>query len=119
MIATAPSAEPVAPSELGRGPLARAALIRAGVQVFGENSLASATTREIAQLAGQNISAIAYYFGNKEGLYFAVAQHRSERTRCVLAFVWAADRRKPVHPPRNADRDQHRGQGANAPHQGF
>jgi len=59
MIATAPSAEPVAPSELGRGPLARAALIRAGVQVFGENSLASATTREIAQLAGQNISAIA------------------------------------------------------------
>ncbi|NBX33347.1 MAG: TetR family transcriptional regulator, partial [Planctomycetes bacterium] len=38
-------------------------------------SLASATTREIAQLAGQNISAIAYYFGNKEGLYFAVAHH--------------------------------------------
>ena len=67
--------EPVAPHELGRGPLARAALIRAGVQVFGENSLASATTREIAQLAGQNISAIAYYFGNKEGLYFAVAHH--------------------------------------------
>ena len=67
--------EPVAPHELGRGPLARAALIRAGVQVFGENSLASATTREIAQLAGQNISAIAYYFGNKVGLYFAVAHH--------------------------------------------
>jgi len=67
--------EPVAPHELGRGPLARAALISAGVQVFGENSLASATTREIAQLAGQNISAIAYYFGNKEGLYFAVAHH--------------------------------------------
>jgi len=67
--------EPVAPHELGRGPLARAALIRAGVQVFGDNSLASATTREIAQLAGQNISAIAYYFGNKEGLYFAVAHH--------------------------------------------
>jgi len=67
--------DPVAPNELGRGPLARAALIRAGVQVFGDNSLASATTREIAQLAGQNISAIAYYFGNKEGLYFAVAHH--------------------------------------------
>ena len=75
MISTSPMMEPVAPHELGRGPLARAALIRAGVQVFGENSLASATTREIAQLAGQNISAIAYYFGNKEGLYFAVAHH--------------------------------------------
>jgi len=75
MISTSSVMEPVAPHELGRGPLARAALIRAGVQVFGENSLASATTREIAQLAGQNISAIAYYFGNKEGLYFAVAHH--------------------------------------------
>jgi AcrR family transcriptional regulator len=75
MISTAPTMDPDAPHELGRGPLARAALIRAGVQVFGDNSLASATTREIAQLAGQNISAIAYYFGNKEGLYFAVAHH--------------------------------------------
>jgi AcrR family transcriptional regulator len=75
MISTASTMDPVATNELGRGPLARAALIRAGVQVFGENSLASATTREIAQLAGQNISAIAYYFGNKEGLYFAVAHH--------------------------------------------
>lgn len=75
MISTPSTLDPVAPHELGRGPLARAALIRAGVQVFGENSLASATTREIAQLAGQNISAIAYYFGNKEGLYFAVAHH--------------------------------------------
>jgi AcrR family transcriptional regulator len=75
MISTTTMMEPVASNELGRGPLARAALIRAGVQVFGENSLASATTREIAQLAGQNISAIAYYFGNKEGLYFAVAHH--------------------------------------------
>ena len=75
MISTSPTIEPIAPNELGRGPLARAALIRAGVQVFGENSLASATTREIAQLSGQNISAIAYYFGNKEGLYFAVAHH--------------------------------------------
>jgi AcrR family transcriptional regulator len=75
MISTVSTMDPDAPHELGRGPLARAALIRAGVQVFGENSLASATTREIAQLAGQNISAIAYYFGNKEGLYFAVAHH--------------------------------------------
>jgi len=78
MISTSPMLDASAPAESGRGPLARAALIRAGVQVFGENSLASATTREIAQLAGQNISAIAYYFGNKEGLYFAVAHHISD-----------------------------------------
>jgi AcrR family transcriptional regulator len=57
-----------------RGQRARDALIQAGVEVFGENSLDSATTREIAQRAGQNIAAIAYYFGGKEGLYLAVVE---------------------------------------------
>jgi AcrR family transcriptional regulator len=57
-----------------RGQRAREALIQAGVEVFGENSLDSATTREIAQRAGQNIAAIAYYFGGKEGLYLAVVE---------------------------------------------
>jgi AcrR family transcriptional regulator len=58
-----------------RGQLARQALIEAGVEVFGSNSLESATTRDIAQRAGQNIAAIAYYFGSKEGLYIAVVEH--------------------------------------------
>jgi AcrR family transcriptional regulator len=58
-----------------RGQLARQALIEAGVEVFGANSLESATTRDIAQRAGQNIAAIAYYFGGKDGLYMAVVEH--------------------------------------------
>lgn len=62
----------------GRGAMARMALIRAGAEVFGEYSIESATTREIAQRAGQNISAIAYYFGSKEGLYLAVAEYIGE-----------------------------------------
>jgi AcrR family transcriptional regulator len=62
-------------NNLGRGAQARLGLIQAGIEVFGANSLESATTREIAQRAGQNISAIAYYFGGKEGLYLAVAEY--------------------------------------------
>lgn len=36
-------------------------------------SMASATTRDIAALAGQNIAAITYYFGSKR-IYTACAQ---------------------------------------------
>jgi TetR/AcrR family transcriptional regulator, regulator of cefoperazone and chloramphenicol sensitivity len=61
--------------DLTRGAQARQALIRAAVAVFGESGHDAATTREIAQRARHNIAAIAYYFGGKEGLYLAVAQH--------------------------------------------
>lgn len=62
-------------ADLGRGAQARLSLVRAAVEVFGESGLEAATTREIAQRARQNIAAIAYYFGGKEGLYLAVAEH--------------------------------------------
>ncbi|MDB5967350.1 MAG: bacterial regulatory s, tetR family protein [Polaromonas sp.] len=61
--------------DVGRGALARTALILAAVEVFGSTSPESATTRDIAHRAGQNISSIAYYFGNKEGLYVAVVEY--------------------------------------------
>ena len=61
--------------DLGRGAQARQSLVRAAAEVFGESGLEAATTREIAQRAQQNIAAIAYYFGGKEGLYLAVAEH--------------------------------------------
>ncbi|MGV8590703.1 hypothetical protein ACV35C_30870, partial [Pseudomonas aeruginosa] len=35
----------------------------------------------IAQRADQNIAAIAYYFGSKDGLYLAVAQHIADIIR--------------------------------------
>ncbi|MDC6111830.1 transcriptional regulator CecR [Serratia rubidaea] len=57
-----------------RGEQARQQLIAAAVEVFGEYGLEGATTRVIAQRAGQNIAAITYYFNSKEGLYLAVAQ---------------------------------------------
>ena len=61
--------------DVGRGAQARLALLRAAVDVFGECGVEAATTRGIAQRSGQNIAAIAYYFGGKEGLYLAVAEH--------------------------------------------
>ena len=61
--------------DLGRGAQARLALLHAAVEVFGESGHEAATTRDIAQRSGQNIAAIAYYFGGKEGLYVAVAGH--------------------------------------------
>jgi TetR/AcrR family transcriptional regulator, regulator of cefoperazone and chloramphenicol sensitivity len=75
MNATTQARTAAVPEEFGRGAQSRLALIRAGMEVFGENSLDGATTREIAHRAQQNIAAIAYYFGGKEGLYLAVVEH--------------------------------------------
>nr|WP_282553569.1 transcriptional regulator CecR [Providencia sneebia] len=57
-----------------RGENAREQLLLAAADVYGELGLNGATTRKIAQVSGQNIAAISYYFGSKEGLYLAVAQ---------------------------------------------
>ncbi len=58
-----------------RGEQARQQLLQAAIELFGELGLKGATTRDIAQRAGQNIAAITYYFNSKEGLYLAVAQY--------------------------------------------
>jgi AcrR family transcriptional regulator len=63
-----------------RGEAARQALLDAGIEVFGHRGLEGATTRDIARAAGQNIAAIPYYFGSKEGLYLAVADHLLDTT---------------------------------------
>lgn len=52
----------------------RAALIRAGMKLFGERGFAATSTREIAAAANANIASIAYHFGGKEGLRDACAQ---------------------------------------------
>lgn len=57
-----------------RGEHTRVQLLYAAADVYGELGLDGATTRKIAQVSGQNIAAISYYFGSKEGLYLAVAQ---------------------------------------------
>ena len=51
------------------GAAARARLLNEAVRLFAEQGFARTSTRTIAQAAGVNISAISYYFGDKEGLY--------------------------------------------------
>jgi len=50
---------------------ARARLLQAALALFAEKGYSKTSTREIAQAAGANISAISYYFGDKAGLYAA------------------------------------------------
>lgn len=54
---------------------ARTRLIQAGLEAFGLYNFEGASTRELARLAGVNLSAIPYHFGGKEGLYKAVVEH--------------------------------------------
>lgn len=57
-----------------RGENAKLQLLLTAADVYGEQGIDGATTRKIAQASGQNIAAISYYFGSKEGLYLAVAK---------------------------------------------
>jgi AcrR family transcriptional regulator len=47
-------------------------LLQAALSLFASQGFARTSTREIAELAGANLAAISYYFGDKAGLYRAV-----------------------------------------------
>lgn len=66
--AVSPSGPPVARNEPSE---ARGRLLHAALALFAAQGFAKTSTREIAQAAGTNIAAIAYYFGDKAGLYAA------------------------------------------------
>ena len=53
------------------GSQARDKLVREALRLFAEKGFERATTREICEAAGANVSAIRYYFGDKAGLYRA------------------------------------------------
>lgn len=50
-------------------------LIRAGLSLFSKQGLEGVRTRQLADEAGVNQSAIPYHFGGKEGVYLAVLEH--------------------------------------------
>lgn len=59
-------------------PETRERLLLAAVDVFGVHGFDGTSTRMLASAADVNLQAIAYYFGNKEGLYVAATQHISQ-----------------------------------------
>ena len=65
----------------------RQRLIDAGLEIFGTYNLEGATTRQLAEHAGVNQAAIPYYFGGKEGLYFAVIEHLFSANFAVIGPV--------------------------------
>lgn len=65
----------------------RAALIAAGLHLFGHKGFAAASTREIAGRAGANVAAIAYHFGSKAGLRLACADAVAARIAAVLGAL--------------------------------
>ena len=62
------------PSSPNKGEQARRKLLLAALKKIGEKGYENASVREIADEAGQNVAAIAYYFGNKEKLYAEVLE---------------------------------------------
>ena len=71
MVTSTPILSPDEPARPARsdGQLARERLLAEALRLFSEQGFARISTRAIAQAAGANISAISYYFGDKQGLY--------------------------------------------------
>ncbi len=77
--------------DLTRNDGTREKLLLAALDLFGQYGFEGASTRKLAELAGVNLQAINYYFGNKRGLYNAVADYLIERLQSRIG-----ERRKMV-----------------------
>jgi len=53
----------------------KARLIDAAIDLFGQHGLSGVGTRALADAASVQMSTITYYFGGKDGLYLACAEH--------------------------------------------
>ena len=65
----------------------RQKLIDVAGQVFSEKGFEATTVREVCQLAGVNIAAIHYHFGDKERLYIEAVKHANCQ-QDVVEFDW-------------------------------
>lgn len=69
----------------GRSENARARLLTAALDLFGEKGPKGATVRQISRAAGQNVASIGYYFGSKEKLYEALIEGIATEVRATLS----------------------------------
>ena len=92
MLRSAPTRTPSAARRRAKGKsldLTRDKLIEAAGEVFAERGYRAATIREICRLAGANVAAVNYTFGDKMGLYTEVLRHsvRAARTAAITAAL--------------------------------
>lgn len=73
--ALASSSATATAADTPRGAQARARMLHAALDLFGRHGFDGTRTRMVADAAGMNLGAIAYYFGSKEDLYVAAADH--------------------------------------------
>jgi len=76
-----PAAAGRAPSPPDRAAETRQRLLRAGLELFGQQGFEATSTRALAEHARTNLAAIPYHFGGKAGLYGAVAAFLVEEIR--------------------------------------
>lgn len=80
----------------GRGDATRQKLLIAAVEAFGRLGFDGTSTRAVADAAVTNLQAIRYYFGGKEGLYLAAAEHVADIIKSRNAKVAARVRARLV-----------------------
>ena len=66
-------------TDITRNDGTREKLLLAALELFGQYGFEGVSTRKLAEQAGVNLQAINYYFGNKRGLYNAVADYLIDR----------------------------------------
>ena len=69
----------------------RAEILAAAIRVLAREGLGEATTRKIAAEAGVNQAMLAYYFGSKDELLFAVLQEMMRATGEIVRAALPAD----------------------------
>jgi AcrR family transcriptional regulator len=70
-----------------RGEETRLRIIRAAVELFGNQGFERTSTRDIAARAGVNAPVLQYYFEGKEGLYLACIEYMQLHSRKLLQPV--------------------------------
>lgn len=64
----------------------KARLIKEGIQLFALHGISGIRTRQLADAAGANQSAIPYHFGGKLGVYTAVIEHIANELAAEIHF---------------------------------
>ena len=66
-------------------------ILEVAIDLFAANGFKGTSIRDIAKSTGMTISGIYYYFGNKEGLLFAILEHATRQIVEELRRVAESD----------------------------